>query len=661
MSWKFDMKARGEIELDLTLDDTVTELPLKSGHGARFAGNPRKLVLWNAHRWNNAREAMNNGEAEILIQTNRSGDTLTVERGADGTTAIDMTGDLRHRFYIENRLDIPTCSPGVNVRAFGAVGDGVTDDTDAVHNAFTFVDDGGVAFFPAGTYNLATWPDAGRDYGKKLAIVGEGPGTIIDGPATALFIDVSDELYVHGCKFTDWLKAFEFDPIDSAIGRIDIHQCTFDGLDRPIGWTVPDASGVIDTITIRDCNFDNLTEKAVWLYGVWNHLHIDGCRVDVAVDGCFELGRDEDADEADWRNTKVTNCTIKAISASASDISVRAIEVYGRDVVVTGNTIEDVSVTGGSTEAVGIHCLSQRAVISNNCIFDVDGSAGIRGIAIQQQGDDRGGSESASPAGYNAVIVGNVIDMNDTVDSRGIYVANEDIVCSNNVIMGVRDLGITTDTVGSRTHSNLLIQGNRIDIGTQGTPATAIQITASGDNVHILNNLMTGGDRGIVVQPSSGSPTDFAIIGNSVEASTTGIRIVPTVTITGLKIVGNHVFGVTTGISFETSAPDNVQLAWNTFRGVTTDVSFSVTPTNLNRVEQAGGDWEVHQKLLVKAGGIQVDSGNVILATGVGIYTASGAPGSGTGSQGSIYLRTDGGVGSTLYYKSAASTWTAVA
>lgn len=680
MSWKYDHSARGEIDIDGTQTAEVTTLALKTGHGARFAGNPRKLVLWNASKWDSAREALNKGEAEIVVQLERTGDSLEVERGVDGTTAIDMTLETRHRFFVENMLDILTSSPGVNVKAFGAVGDGVADDTDAVHNAFTFADDGGVVFFPAGTYLLSTWPNAGRIYAKKVAIVGEGMASKIQGPNTALFLDVAQALYVHGCVFQDWLKVFELDEVVSAIESIHIEACALQSVDRGLSWTVPQVGGEVDSFIIRNCRFDNLTEKAIWMYGVWNHLHVDSCRVDVAVDGGFILGRDTAADEADWRNTKVTNCTIKALTASASGVNVRAIEIYGRDAVITGNTIEDVSVSGGTTEAVGIHCMTQRAVISGNSVFDVDGFEGLRGIGIQQQGDDRGGAESSSPAGYKAVITGNVVDMGGALRSRGIYVANEDVLCANNLIMGVQDHGITTDTVGTRTHSNLLIQGNRIDLDGLGTPGTGINVTASGSNIHILNNVVTGATRAVVLQPSAGSPTDFAILGNSLGAGTTGIRIVPTVTITGLKIVGNHIFGATTGISFETTAPDNVQLAWNTFRGATTDVSFSVTPTNLNRVEQLGGILEIHGETHVKTGGLTVTGGitivntgldvtggialqnlQIIMPTGVGIYDGAGVPGTGLGAQGSIFLRTDGGVGSTLYYKSAASTWTAVA
>ena len=43
-----------------------------------------------------------------------------------------------------------TCA--LNVRDFGAVGDGVKDDTDAIRTALSFLPEGGRLYFPAGTY-----------------------------------------------------------------------------------------------------------------------------------------------------------------------------------------------------------------------------------------------------------------------------------------------------------------------------------------------------------------------------------------------------------------------------------------------------------------------------------------------------------------------------
>lgn len=658
MSWKYDVGARGRLERDGTQDTTTTELPLRAGEGSNFTGVPRKLVMYNASRYNSQAQAMTKGMAEVMIQLDVTGDVIEVRRAQDGTQPLDLTQELRHRYVVENFMDVPmSTSPGLSVAAFGAVGDGVTDDTDAINDAFDFVENGGTVYFPAGDYNLSTWPDAGRNIQKRVTLEGEGTRSIISGPASALFLDVADQIMVRALTFEGWSKVLEFDPITGTEDKVTIEDCCFLSCDRPLSWTVPGAAAIVKDFSIRNCLFDTLTGKAIWMYGQWEHMQVVGCRFFDVTDNAIVLGRDVAADADHWKNTHICSNTIDTVAGTGANV--RAIECFGQDANISGNTIRDVS--GGTTETVGIHCLTERCAITNNILFDIDGSAGVRGIGIQQQGDSFGAEEPSSVPGYNCVIDGNVIDMNNTADSRGIYVANDNIVCSNNVIVGVRDLGITTDTVAGRTHENLVIDANKITFPQTGTPGTGIQVSMEGSNIIITNNVVVGSTRACVIQPSTGTPECYTITNNHFDAATTGIRFAASVKITGVKILLNHVTGATTGISFETTAPDVVQMGWNTFLSVTTDVSFTVTPTNLNRVEQAGADMEHHQKLVIKAGGLDIQSGNILLATGVGIYTGSGVPAGTLGTVGSIYLRTAGGVGATLYYKSAATTWTAVA
>lgn len=46
----------------------------------------------------------------------------------------------------------------INVKDFGAKGDGVTDDTEAIRNAINQIDENDVLFFPKGTYLLTPQP-----------------------------------------------------------------------------------------------------------------------------------------------------------------------------------------------------------------------------------------------------------------------------------------------------------------------------------------------------------------------------------------------------------------------------------------------------------------------------------------------------------------------
>ena len=55
-----------------------------------------------------------------------------------------------------------TVSAGVNVKDFGAVGDGVTEDTAAIQAAIHCLPENGLLHFPAGTYLTAPWPNSIR-------------------------------------------------------------------------------------------------------------------------------------------------------------------------------------------------------------------------------------------------------------------------------------------------------------------------------------------------------------------------------------------------------------------------------------------------------------------------------------------------------------------
>lgn len=702
MTWQYDLQACGTVTGAHTA--ATTSITVGSGEGSRFAVSPRKLVVFEASYYDNPAEAVAMGKGEIVVQTLQASDVLTVLRAQDGTTAIDMT-DTNNIWFICNFVDVNMSGELLNVRSFGAVGDGVADDTDSVHLTFQTVVDGGTVWFPAGTYDLTTWPDAGRDYAKKFTILGEGTGSLIEGPATALFLDVSDEIYVHGLDFGTWLKVFEFDPITTLIDRISIEMCRFGSLDQGLVWQSPVDSGEVENFSIRDCTFKELTGTPISLTGTWDHMLIEGCFVDTAIQIGFQLGENVPADQDHWKNTKIVNNTIKAISASSGIC--RGINSFGIAATISGNVVEDVS--GGTTSNEGIYSVTQRSTITGNKVTDVDGTALPYGIRVE--GDDLGGSESSTVEGFNVVVSDNVIDMEDNVGSRGIGIRNDNIVCSGNVILGVRDMGIIA---GESSQSNITVIGNRIDFGTVNTSfGQGILFSTSGDNLHAIGNNITGAHRGIQLTPITGTPTDCSIVSNIIGAANVGVRILASVVLTGIRIFSNHIYGATTGVSMGGgSSADIVQLAWNTFRSVTTDVSFGNVPTNMIRIDQnlntlelrnrleiitgsattdgfkfkagtaiaemtqtkgfevtaggltvvAGGVTVTAGGVTVTAGGLDVDGGDLLLETGVGVYTGTGAPGSGLGADGSIFLRTDGGPGpgSSFYYKQEGS-WNAVA
>jgi hypothetical protein len=115
---------------------------------------------------------------------------------------------------------------GLNVREFGATGNGITDDTTAIQSAITAAGAGDAIIFPNGTY-LVT----GLTVAKRITLLGRGGATLrannFTRGTTLLAISApSDEVLVTGLRFTgnDLMRAID---VDSA-QRIVISNNRFD-------------------------------------------------------------------------------------------------------------------------------------------------------------------------------------------------------------------------------------------------------------------------------------------------------------------------------------------------------------------------------------------------------------------------------------------------
>lgn len=103
---------------------------------------------------------------------------LSLLNTTDKSSAVAAINEL------ENRIDNLKQTIYINVKDYGAVGDGVTDDTDAIDAALAIANsDKGMLFFPAGRYLIT----------RRLYFYGDGTGIIGEGNhATYLLFDNND-------------------------------------------------------------------------------------------------------------------------------------------------------------------------------------------------------------------------------------------------------------------------------------------------------------------------------------------------------------------------------------------------------------------------------------------------------------------------------------
>lgn len=133
------------------LNPTDVTLHVPTGQGAKFpAVAPFMLQL---------------GTTELAKCTLRTSDTLTLTRGQEGTTAgtWPVNTTVQQVLTAGNMADFLTVlqhsAVGLyNVRDYGAVGDGVTDDTTAIQNAINACGSagGGTVHLPAATYKISS-------------------------------------------------------------------------------------------------------------------------------------------------------------------------------------------------------------------------------------------------------------------------------------------------------------------------------------------------------------------------------------------------------------------------------------------------------------------------------------------------------------------------
>lgn len=164
---------------------------------------------------------------------------------------------------------------GINVMAFGAKGDGVTDDTAAIQAALDALkESGGTIHFPVGKYLLT----GSVYFYSNQALLFEQGATLLQGAA------INNLLMNYSTSDQGGYDATE---------NVLISGATFDGGSYTNNNTL---FGICHSkrITIENCRFVNA-------YGVWHNVEINSSK-DVLIDRCYFEGS---------RKTGVNGCMIQ--------------------------------------------------------------------------------------------------------------------------------------------------------------------------------------------------------------------------------------------------------------------------------------------------------------------------------------------------------------
>lgn len=364
---------------------------------------------------------------------------------ADNTTGAISPQDLRD-FLVS--VDMP-----FNVRNYGAVGDGVTDDTAAIQAAIDACEaaGGGEVFFPNATYEIS---------GTILTV--EGPITLRGDKATLLLApgSYSSHLYMIGTR-----TSTAYDAGTPYEENITIEGLIFDGNIGNITTTASSLAIVAHQVrdfTVRDCIIKDMPGTMGGGYGI-SFWYSDRVRVENV-----HIDRTDRQNIMIWEvdNAVIDGCVLK--------------DSYFRDCIAIGSTsppllqssyatVQNTSISNALTGGVnrGLRFSGSSSGVVDNCRIENCDATGLAILDVY----------------YHDIKVTNTIIANN--GAEGIYIASntdKSIIFNNCEIDSNTDSVYVNTTGGTISFDNCKFRGN--------TGTLRVEFV---DDIRFTNNYVSGG------------------------------------------------------------------------------------------------------------------------------------------------------------------------
>lgn len=405
--------------------------------------------------------------------------------------------------YIDNNgtIIVPTGGDGsgawirqyeypVNIKFFGATGDGVTDDSDAVVAAVE-LDDGPV-YFPPGDYYIADITTATNQtpaFTVDCLLIGDSSASVkIIGASdysSSIRIALNTKLMAKDITFQKWKEVF-YQPatgegITYTLDDVLIDGCIFEDISVA---GILCATQSIKNVQITNCIFRDFPGTTGNIAGIW-------------------LGSDYESSQITTQNYIISGNIFENITSTQNGADTHGVILWGEHATITDNQFRDIHNADYTSGSEAIYGKLRYSVISNNNIVD----AGYSQSCINLKGSDRG-STGNTPQNYAHVVSGNNLLWTDTAQTnrRGFYVYGDNILFEGNYIENA-SLAITSSDE-QRTGINISIKNNYIKLPT----ASGIFLTNNAGNIFVNGNVIesfnasSGTIRGIYVAPIDESP-----------------------------------------------------------------------------------------------------------------------------------------------------------
>lgn len=318
-------------------------------------------------------------DSEIMLVTGVAGTTWTVTRGHEGTAAVShlIAAAVTHVLTRDSFLN----SIWYDVRAYGATGDGATDDAAAIQLALNAAA-GASVFFPAGTYLIGTTLDVAS--GQQL--IGQGWNSIIKRAATlnAAAIDIADDatdvvirdLCVDGNRAATLSNGSNMilavRPVRCRVERVKVQNTP---ATNPSILFKGGSHNVITACHFDTCGYGVTLGVDANSADACNHNVVQGCTfTTIDLNGIFFTG------SLDSTPSTATVFANSAIGNSLYDCGDAAIEsgIGCRGTVIVGNTVR-----GNTSGGTGILVRDNiGTLVSGNYVSGIRGGATSDGISV---------------------------------------------------------------------------------------------------------------------------------------------------------------------------------------------------------------------------------------------------------------------------------------
>ena len=533
----------------------------------------------------------------------------------------------------------------VNVLDFGAVGNGVANDSAAIQLAINSLASGGIVYFPVGNYLCTSGLTISNN--KVTLEFSNGAALTYTTPTQILLTFTGSSCQLLGATINA--------------------PAVFDGTNAAIGYGIVKVQG--EDFTADNCTINNVPRSGFW-FSECNNARVTNCRIDGGTSDTFYTGSNpvhfgiviDTPSTGSQGNYVIANNIIKRCVQGAASGSTGAAS-FEQSMAVTGNVFElcwnhgwytsgfgnGITVSGNAFNACQIPIAltgKNHAVVGNTLIVQTTGTG-------SQTDNEWQGISLRDPVG--CVVIGNVIKgeapsgsaVISLEDLSGVSSSNDS--CENNIVSG-NTIEITNTTVASVAAIRIVAQLTKVVNNTICDNIIKAPVRNQGGLIEIIGSGLAG-------FPSEGNSIDNNTIiftgagGNGAAIQVTGIldssiannRIRIEFDSASARVLGMVIFNICERLlisenQIRCSASFGTNISARAFEEQTSGVSNQVINNTINF-----SPTKLTSSFLFL---LQSTSGTIVEHTGAD--TPEGAIISGVGG---LWKRTNGGAGTTLYVK----------